>query len=448
MSEHGKNPINSFLGFFDKFGLNSVWIVVVLGFVMMIVTLRVTGIDAARWLGILFFTSPLWLPYLLFPLAYRWWLIYVQTNFDIVQGRTTLEIIFPQDVFKSPHAMELVLAQLYQTASPDNHYQTYWDGKHPPKYGLEIVSDGGRVHFYVSTPTKKFKNMWESQLYAQYPGIIIKELETDYTASVPWDPKKYYYFAIHYKLDKPDAYPIKTYIDYGLDKDPKEEYKIDPLTPMLEYLGSLKAGEKYWVQFLISAHRKEDFKVGSLRTFPNWTEGVRAEINKLAQRDTDKKGTPEFESAPRVTPGERDIISSMERKLSKWPFNVQIRTMYIAEWPVAQPGERIGPMVGFWRHMEDLNRNGIRIKWRTDFDWNWWQDPKGHHAAHYKHEELHEYKLRSWTRRTGDDVGFILTTEELATLFHPAGQVLLTPTLERVPSARAEAPSNLPRIQS
>jgi hypothetical protein len=38
----------------------------------------------------------------------------------------------------------------------------------------------------------------------------------------------------------------------------------------------------------------------------------------------------------------------------------------------------------------------------------------------------------------------ILNTEELATIFHFPGQVAGTPTLERVPSKKAEAPSNLP----
>lgn len=447
MSDHGKNPITSFLGFFDGFGLNSIWFVVMAGCVMIVVAIKVMDIAAVRWLGILFSTSPLWLPFLLFPIFFNMWLYYVRLHFDLNQGRTTLELQFPQDVFKSPLAMEIVFTQLYQTASPDNHIQTYWDGKKPPKFGLEIVSDAGRVHFYISTPTKKFKNMWESQLYAQYPGIIIRELPVDYTASVPWDPKRFYYFAIHYGLRAPDPYPLKTYIDYGLDKDPKEEYKIDPLAPIVETLGSLGPGERYWIQILISAHRKEEFRLGSLKTTPDWKDTVKAEINKISGRDKTKDGD-DFESPPRLTMGERDIVTSLERSLSKYAFNTQIRTMYIAEWDHAQPGERIGPMVGFWRHMDDHNRNAINLKWRTDVNWPLWQDRHGHHVAHWKHSELHDYKNRSYDSRTGTDNGFILTTEELATLFHPAGQVLLTPTLERVPSARSEAPANLPRATS
>jgi hypothetical protein len=63
----------------------------------------------------------------------------------------TLELKIPQDILKSPEAMELVINQLYQTASPDNHVQTYWDGKYPPTFSLEIVSRGGDVRLCKHT---------------------------------------------------------------------------------------------------------------------------------------------------------------------------------------------------------------------------------------------------------------------------------------------------------
>jgi len=39
---------------------------------------------------------------------------------------------------------------------------------------------------------------------------------------------------------------------------------------------------------------------------------------------------------------------------------------------------------------------------------------------------------------------YILTVEELATIFHFPGATTTTPTLTRVPSKKAEAPANLP----
>ncbi len=46
--------------------------------------------------------------------------------------------------------------------------------------------------------------------------------------------------------------PINTYIDYEMDKDPKEIFKHDPLTPVLEWLGSLSKGQYGIYQICIS----------------------------------------------------------------------------------------------------------------------------------------------------------------------------------------------------
>ena len=446
-SGHGKMPLpgEGLVKFLDGYGINTAYILAGLGLVIAFSVASVMGIPASRWVGYIVFTSPLWLPYLLFHKILHLWMEYIQLDYDLKQGRVTLEIQFPQEVNKSPLAMELVFGQLYQTATPDNLIETYWDGKHPPVFGLEIVSDGGRIHFYISTPVKKYKNLVEAQMYAQYPGIIVTELAVDYTAAVPWDPDKFGIFVLHYRLKKPNPYPIKTYIDYGLDKDPKEEYKIDPITPMLELLGSLGPKEKLWIQILFSAHRKEEFANGSLHTHADWQDEITAEINKLAQRDDKKQGTVEFESAPRVTPGERDIISAIERHSGKLAFNVKIRTVNIGiDEGAKMLGERIGPTITIWRAFEDLKRNGIGAGWRTDFDYNWWQDRSGARRNALKKMELGMYKTRSYLQQGGADGGFILTTEELATIFHPAGKVILTPSLERIPSARSEAPANLP----
>lgn len=438
--------IKSFLGFFEGFGLNTAVGLAVVGFVMSVFVVWMIGIPTGRWLGFFISTAPIWLPYILFHQFFHLWMEYIQLDFDLRQGRTTLEIQFPQEVFKSPLAMELALVHMYQTASPDNLVDTYWNGKHPPTFGLEIVSDGGRIHFYINTPIKKFKNMWETQLYSQYPGIVITELPVDYTAHVPWDPEHFGYFSIHYKLKNADAFPIKTYIDYGLDKDPKEEFKIDPMTPTLEVLGSIGPKEKIWVQILINVHRAEEFKTGSLHASGDWREAIKAEVAKIVKRDkAEKEGDDAGITA--LTTTERDIVNALQRSAGKFAFNTKIRTIYIAkDEGRAMTGERIGAIISMWRTYEDLNRNGIRIAWRTDFDWNWWQDPTGARRAEFKKMELGMYKNRSYLQHSSGDGGFILTTEELATLFHPIGQVALTPTLERIPSARSEAPANLPRV--
>lgn len=434
--------------FLEKFGIGVHYLLIAIGLSLIFFVYSLFDVGSNRIFGYIFSTAPIWLPIITFLLFFEFWLGYVRTVYDLQQGRTTLEIKLPQEILKSPQAMELVLTQMHQAAAPDNHVQTYWDGKHAPTFSLELVSRGGDLRFYINTPTKKFKNLIETQLYAQYPGIEVVELNVDYTAEVPWDPANFFYFALHFGLKKADAYPLKSYIDFGLDKMPKEEEKIDPITTMLETLANLNPGEHYWVQILITANREIGFKEGSLKKIPDWKKAARKEIQNIMKAAAKERGGKEEgqQTAPQflLTEDERDKIKSIERSLSKSAFDVAIRGMYIAKSDIANPGERIGPLIAGWRSYDDLNRNAIGVRWRTDFDWNWWQDPRGRRKEALKKQELQEYKMRAYMSKGDGDKHKVMTTEELATIFHLPGRVATTPTLARIPSKRAEAPSNLP----
>jgi hypothetical protein len=428
----------------------ALYILAFAGLVVATVTFFIVGFEPSSIFSLMAGTAPIWLPGMTFLLFFQSWMGFVHHKFDLSQGRVTLEIKVPQEILKSPEAMELVLTQLHQTASPDNHVQTYWDGKKPPTYGLELVSRHGDVRFYLSVPKKKFKNLAETQLYAQYPGIEVHELEIDYTAEIPWDPSRFSYFSLHFGLKKADAYPIKTYIDFGLDKMPKEEEKLDPISGMLEMLGSMGPGEYAWVQILITANRKTAFKEGSLSESPDWTGEARAEIKNIIKKANERVGVkadPEKGvslNMLNLSETEKDTVKAIERTLGKNAFNTAIRGMYIAKNEAFNPGERIGALITGWRSYDDLNRNSIGPRWRTDFDWPWWQDPSGHKRVHLKEAELKEYKRRAYTSYNKIDGPKVMTVEELATIFHLPGKVAVTPTLARIPSKRAEAPSNLP----
>jgi hypothetical protein len=61
-----------------------------------------------------------------------------------------------------------------------------------------------------------------------------------------------------------------------------------------------------------------------------------------------------------------------------------------------------------------------------------------------KERELDEYKRRVLSPQSTSYGPSVMTTEELATIYHFPGKVATTPTLGRIPSKRAEAPANLP----
>lgn len=390
--------------------------------------------------------SPIWLPVVLFHITFEQWMDSVHKMFAYRNGRTTLRIKLPQEVLKSPAAMESVFTQIHSPNGPDNYMQTYLDGKCPLTASFEIVSIGGEVRFYANVPTSKIKNALEVQLYAQYPGIEIVEEEIDYTAEIKWNPKKWDMIAFHINKKKEDVVPIKTYIDYGLDKQPKEELKFEPMSPLIEHLGTVKPHERIWIQFLLTPHAKKNFKTGSLKEEGTWEAKAAAKIDQLMRRDKAKLGIEETESRPVLTATEKETISAIERNVGKYAYSVAIRAIYITENGKFD-GNMISPMLRSFGQYDIIGRNAVGPLWRTDFDYNFIQDFSGKRKLEAKKTELESYKLRSYTPgdiKTQGDREKIMSTEEIATMYHIPGSSVVTPNLQRIETTRKEAPSNLP----
>src|SRR3990167_8065022 len=158
--------------------------------------------------------------------AWKLWVHYIRQDFISGIDYVLLEIIPPRDVERNPKAMELFITNALYHWSMKGGKESYWQGAVWFWFSLELVSIEGQVHFYIRTPSR-IKGLIETQMYAQYPQAQVKVVE-DYTLAVPditpesdWNG-----WGCEFGLLKPEAFPIKTYIDFGLDKDPKEEYKI------------------------------------------------------------------------------------------------------------------------------------------------------------------------------------------------------------------------------
>ena len=208
--------------------------------------------------------SALWYvlpPFLIF-ITWQTWLDYAQALFIQKMDWVLLEIRIPKEITKPPQAMEIVL-EIFNQSNDGTFIERWWQGFVRQWFSLEIASIGGNIHFYVRT-IKKFKNAIESQIYSQYSDAEVFEVP-DYTLDVPYAQHggDWNLWATNFKLDKDDFYPIKTYVDYELDKSStKEEFKVDPLTPVLELLGSIGPEEQVWMQILLMASKKDLIKRG------------------------------------------------------------------------------------------------------------------------------------------------------------------------------------------
>ena len=113
-------------------------------------------------------------------------------------------------------------------------------------------------------------------------------------------------------------------------------------------------------------------------------------------------------------------------------------------------------MLGSQRQYSSQYLNGFKLKAKTDVsdefkDWcalfPFLNKRKDYLQNKYKNLMFDAYKLRSYFFPPYQFYGnnpFILSTEELATIFHFPGNVSATPTLAKIASKKSEPPANLP----
>ena len=341
---------------------------------------------------------------------------------------------------KSPKAAEFFITGLYQTFGEANWYEKYWKGQTRAWFSLEIASIDGGVHFFIWTRSSS-RNQIEANIYSQFPGIEIYEVP-DYTLPISFDPDTTGLWATEFDLNKPDAYPIKTYVDYGLDENPDEEFKIDPLTPLIEFLGSLDRGHHAWIQIILRAHKAEDKdpEGDSKKVDLKWMKAAKKEIE-----DIIKKAKGDGDKPMRLlTKGETETIAALERSVSKLGFDVGIRAIYIAPKDVFSLSN-VGGIIGGITHFNS-NLNGFKPARGPAPKYKYfpWKDRNPNRINRQKQRLLDAYKRRAYFYRPYRKPHFVLNTEELATMYHFPGGVSTTPTFSRIESRKVEAPSNLP----
>lgn len=400
--------------------------------------------ETSRWLV---YTAVLWVPFVIFEYAWHSWVEYVRRTWIAKQEKVLLEIKLPQETMKSPLAMELVLTALYQTGGEGTPIDRYWEGKVRPWFSLELAAVDGEVHFYVWT-FKSQRNFLEANIYAQYPGVEIHEVD-DYTKSMVYDPSKHEINGANYEATGPDPLPIKTYVDYGLDKDPKEEFKVDPMAPLIEFLGTVKQGHNAWVQIVVRAHTAEKkpiagapIKLGEDKYPDKWKDEAKELIQKII-KEAEVEG-PDGKKAPnavKLTKGQQERITAIERSISKYAFDAGIRIVYIAPKEIYDKGTA-GSMKGAFQQFNAPHLNGVKPV-GLDFDYKW-QDPRGKKLAEKKEKLFKSYMARSFFHKPLQAKWTVFNTEELATIYHFPGSAVRTPGLKRIPSKRADAPFNLP----
>nr|MBP7006803.1 hypothetical protein [Candidatus Paceibacterota bacterium] len=266
-----------------------------------------------------------WITVFLGFVAWKMWVHYIQQDFISGIDFVLLEIIPPREVVRSPQAMELFLSNALYHWSLKGGIEEYWQGAVWFWFSLEIVSIEGQVHFYVRTPTR-VRELIETQMYAQYPQAQIREVP-DYTLAVDEISEKsnWRMWGCEFGFVKEDPYPIKTYVDFGLDEDPKEEYKVDPISPVIEFFGSLKKGEQAWLQIVITPSKKT-YKHHGKKV--DWIEHGHLTLEKVAAPFTkysENKKEGGWSKEMRMPKWLENQVTGINAKISKLGFDTGIR---------------------------------------------------------------------------------------------------------------------------
>lgn len=453
-----KKGSKSILAFFtdtftDTFGIRfKVWPLFLIGLLLLLNAAIWMTSTVALSLSLALFFAPVWLPILLVGGAIKLWYILSRGEFLYAQEYILLEIKPPRNLVKTPLAMELFFASLHLTGGESDWYKLLIGGTRP-NWSLEIASLEGQVHFFVWTRAK-LRQIVESQMYAQYPGVQITEAP-DYTRLISAKPEEWNIWGCDYKQTDKDPLPIKTYVEFGLDKVQKEPEQVDPLANIIEFMSSIGKGEYLWLQFVIRAHKGEKYgKQNDKGKTYTWKDEAKELVEEIRSKTRDSYTDPatgkEQPGFPNPTKGQSEKMAAVERNVSKLAFDVGIRGIYLAR-PKNFSVAMITSLITLFKPFTTEHWNGIdSTGWLKKFSDFPWEVGASKIKDKYRRELVEEYRRRQFFYDPFYEGSLpvrnipVMSTEELATVFHIPSASIEAPGLARMQSATGKAPFNLP----
>jgi hypothetical protein len=376
---------------------------------------------------------------------------------------------------KSPLAMEQIFAALHAI-----HTNISWgedrDGKTVLFLSCEIVSLGGNVSFIFKIPAR-YRNLFESALFAQYPKAEVVETE-DYLKNLPhhYDPEtaNFDFWGTQWLKKKDNAYPIRSYIQTESFEHSAQETFIDPLSNVFEVLSNIQPYELVAYQVVIKpvddkwkkhtshlldklkgvpSHHSESVLWRIFTFIPDMFADFLVTHVLGVEKGEAGHSAPAKEDPPSLmlhkTDVEKMVINSIERALGKIGYDVRIRTMYLAPKDKFNKGIRIPEIVGAFRNFDDVNLNGIKPDLAHTWTDNSYVISKKLEAPYLamnlltrKRHFLHNFMDRSSWRGSGQ---MTMNTAELASIFHfPQTQHVRVSQVGKVDTVKSAPPVDLP----
>ena len=365
-----------------------------------------------------------------------------------------LAVTIPQDAINTPKGMENFFNNLAGSKSAITKYEEWILGKFQAYFTFEIVSMGGNIQMYIRT-TKKYRDLVEAALYAQYPEAQIIEVE-DYTKDFPTEfpNDEWNCFGSEMSMAKEHYFPLKTYDLFEHQGEKDLRFK-DPLLPMLEMLGKMQPGEIFAIQIVIISPddqswrksglkwiaktygKEEQKKKGMVSEMVGWIpKELGTQIAGMAFAGEDEKKQDDFRMF-KITPDERDTLDAVKTKCTQIGWYGKVRVVYLAKHELFRKGTIAAMIKGTFNQFDSgINKLGLTNSCtpKDDYFFQEWVMPKKQRIL------VRKYKNRSLSAGTNM---YILTAAELATMFHFPAADARTPVLASLQSRMSEAPREL-----
>ncbi|MBF8250229.1 MAG: hypothetical protein HW400_830 [Candidatus Levybacteria bacterium] len=310
--------------------------------------------------------------------------------------KTSLESVLLQIALPRDNEIKIDTAeQLFSSLSAVGRGGIF---KLPPHLSFEIVGMPGDIRFYVHTP-KNLKDLVEKQINGAYPDAEIKVVSTD---SIKREGmiigNEYNIFSregkvafTSLKLKSENYKPIKVYKDLPTDS----------LSSITSVLAKMTEGEGAAIQILVTP---SDSK---------WKKQGRSYLTK----------TKKLESNPETAKYSSDAkeLEGIENKISKQGFKTVVRIV-VSSTSKESAEAHLGNIVSIFSQFEGINCFK-KVKHRF----------KGMFMDDFIYRYLPMFGESS-----------VLTSEELATLFHFPNKSVTTPNIFWMNAKRAPAPATIP----
>lgn len=416
------------------------------------------------------------------PLAGMWWLflhggwivfailalfgfraLWLEWRQGITASKKTfilLAVDVPRMSEQTVKAVENMFAHLAGAHGSVSFLEKWFEGKYQDALSVEIISINGHVQYLIRCITA-FRDFIEASIYAQYPDAEITQVE-DYTAMAPsnYPDDVYDVYGVELTPVKSEVYPLKTYIDF--EHSLTGEFK-DPLAVLLEAFSRLGPGEQAWYQIVLIPIEQKAFADKALKEIMKLKGDKPVAKKTMVDKALDlplnilstagdvllgsgggevKKSDEKQMRMLMLSPGERNRLEAIERKMSKIQFKCKIRFVYIAKHEVFTKSKILQSFIG---SIKQFNTNDMQAL-KPDMK----RTATGGSMIFFKKMRSNARKeriIRGYRGRSGV-VGlesFCLGTDELASLWHlPVVLNVKAPQLKKTEAKKVEPPMHIP----